>query len=198
MEKRLCFVDDLKMLKITMLNASSRNKLYPEINDHYNIFTGESQEYELKTKDEAGCKANTITQNILLNGLVKSNMNGYGKTSDVETAYELFNRMVKEGIRPDLKSYKILVECLCLVARVDDATYYFDQMKETGLDLDVISYNLMINGHGTVRRIEDALELFDEMQRGISPNLYTHNLWSDPLVEVFVCELAEVRILPWA
>ncbi|GKD45552.1 hypothetical protein Tco_1270197 [Tanacetum coccineum] len=53
MAKRLCLVDDLKMLKITMSNTSSRNKLNPEIKDHYNIFTRESQEYELKTKDEA-------------------------------------------------------------------------------------------------------------------------------------------------
>ncbi|GJV35567.1 hypothetical protein Tco_1408044 [Tanacetum coccineum] len=51
MAKRLCLVDDLKWLKITMSNTSSRNKLYPEINDHYNIFTRESQEYELKTKE---------------------------------------------------------------------------------------------------------------------------------------------------
>ncbi|GKA67589.1 hypothetical protein Tco_0767506 [Tanacetum coccineum] len=41
------------MLKITMLNTSSRNKLNPEVNDHYNIFSRESKEYELKTKDEA-------------------------------------------------------------------------------------------------------------------------------------------------
>ncbi|GJR45318.1 hypothetical protein Tco_1313421 [Tanacetum coccineum] len=53
MAKRLCLVDDLKLLKITMSNTSSRNKLNPEINDHYNIFTRESQEYELKTRDEA-------------------------------------------------------------------------------------------------------------------------------------------------
>ncbi|GJR10485.1 retrovirus-related pol polyprotein from transposon TNT 1-94 [Tanacetum coccineum] len=51
--KRLCLVDDLKMLKIIMSNTSSRNKLNPEINDHYNTFTRESQEYELKTEDNA-------------------------------------------------------------------------------------------------------------------------------------------------
>ncbi|GJV74759.1 hypothetical protein Tco_1506343 [Tanacetum coccineum] len=43
MAKRLCLVDDLKMLKITMSNTSSRNKLNPEINDHYNILIGECQ-----------------------------------------------------------------------------------------------------------------------------------------------------------
>ncbi|GJU15946.1 hypothetical protein Tco_1143912 [Tanacetum coccineum] len=53
MAKSLCLVDDLKLLKITMSNTSSRNKLNPEVNDHYNIFSRESQEYELKTKDEA-------------------------------------------------------------------------------------------------------------------------------------------------
>ncbi|GKA48040.1 hypothetical protein Tco_0740998 [Tanacetum coccineum] len=53
MAKRLCLVDDLKLLKITMSNTSSRNKLNPEVNDHYNIFSRESQECELKTKDEA-------------------------------------------------------------------------------------------------------------------------------------------------
>ncbi|GJS47232.1 hypothetical protein Tco_0597353 [Tanacetum coccineum] len=41
MAKRLCLVDDLKILKITMSNSSSRNKLNLEINDHYNILTGE-------------------------------------------------------------------------------------------------------------------------------------------------------------
>ncbi|GKF74707.1 hypothetical protein Tco_0221039, partial [Tanacetum coccineum] len=45
-------IDDLKLLKITMLNTSSRNKLNPEINDHYNILTGECQKDELKTKDK--------------------------------------------------------------------------------------------------------------------------------------------------
>ncbi|GKB71814.1 hypothetical protein Tco_0933226, partial [Tanacetum coccineum] len=42
-----------KMLKITMSNTSSRNKLNPEINDHYNILTRECQKDELKTKDKA-------------------------------------------------------------------------------------------------------------------------------------------------
>ncbi|GKE98353.1 hypothetical protein Tco_0021704 [Tanacetum coccineum] len=53
MAKRLCLDDDLKMLKITMSNTSSRNKLNLEINDHYNILTGECQKVELKTKDKA-------------------------------------------------------------------------------------------------------------------------------------------------
>ncbi|GKA45231.1 putative ribonuclease H-like domain-containing protein [Tanacetum coccineum] len=53
---RLCLVDDLKMLKITMSNTSSRNKLNPEINDHYNILIGECQKDELKTKDKAHIK----------------------------------------------------------------------------------------------------------------------------------------------
>ncbi|GKB36133.1 hypothetical protein Tco_0881075 [Tanacetum coccineum] len=44
MAKRLCLVDDLKMLKITMSKTSSRNKLNPKVNDHYNIFSRESQE----------------------------------------------------------------------------------------------------------------------------------------------------------
>ncbi|GJY37606.1 hypothetical protein Tco_0423970 [Tanacetum coccineum] len=42
-----------KMLKITTSNTSSRNKLNPKINDHYNILARESQEYELKAKDKA-------------------------------------------------------------------------------------------------------------------------------------------------
>ncbi|GKD83048.1 hypothetical protein Tco_1349887 [Tanacetum coccineum] len=53
MAKRLCLVDDLKLLKITISNTSSRNKLNPEINDLYNIFTGECQKDELKTEDKA-------------------------------------------------------------------------------------------------------------------------------------------------
>ncbi|GKD76632.1 hypothetical protein Tco_1339253, partial [Tanacetum coccineum] len=61
---RLSRSDEVLKLKNFMKDATlnlskstnqecSRNKLNPEINDHYNIFTRESQEYELKTKDEA-------------------------------------------------------------------------------------------------------------------------------------------------
>ncbi|GJZ79980.1 hypothetical protein Tco_0644817, partial [Tanacetum coccineum] len=53
MAKRLCLVDDLKLLKITISNTSSRNKLNPEVNDHYNMLTRENQEYEQKTTEEA-------------------------------------------------------------------------------------------------------------------------------------------------
>ncbi|GKB01893.1 putative reverse transcriptase domain-containing protein [Tanacetum coccineum] len=60
MAKRLCLVDDLKMLKITMSNSSSRNKLNPEINDHYNILTGECQKDKLKTKDKAYNNPSTL------------------------------------------------------------------------------------------------------------------------------------------
>ncbi|GKC69709.1 hypothetical protein Tco_1115592 [Tanacetum coccineum] len=42
----------LKLFKSTN-QESSRNNLNPEVNDHYNIFIRESQEYGLKTKDEA-------------------------------------------------------------------------------------------------------------------------------------------------
>ncbi|GJT23180.1 hypothetical protein Tco_0893117 [Tanacetum coccineum] len=51
-DHRLCKMV-VEMLKITMSNTSSRNKLNPEINDHYNIFTGECQKDELKTQDKA-------------------------------------------------------------------------------------------------------------------------------------------------
>ncbi|GKA44231.1 hypothetical protein Tco_0736955 [Tanacetum coccineum] len=64
MAKRLCLVDDLKMLKITMSNTSSRNKLNPEINDHYNILTGECQKDELKTKDKALDSNTTYSKGI--------------------------------------------------------------------------------------------------------------------------------------
>ncbi|GJW87642.1 putative reverse transcriptase domain-containing protein [Tanacetum coccineum] len=63
--KRLCLVDDLKMLKITMSNTSSRNKLNLEINDHYNIFTRESQEYKLKTRDEAYSVGKVIRSQLI-------------------------------------------------------------------------------------------------------------------------------------
>ncbi|GJV12969.1 hypothetical protein Tco_1354510 [Tanacetum coccineum] len=75
MAKRLCLVDDLKMLKITMSNTSSRNKLNPEINDHYNIFTGECQKDELKTQDKA---LNPVVHNAVQNLSVQNvgNHNG--------------------------------------------------------------------------------------------------------------------------
>ncbi|GJU49318.1 hypothetical protein Tco_1218873 [Tanacetum coccineum] len=60
MAKRLCLVDDLNMLKITMSNTSSRNKLNPEANDHYNIFTRECQ--EMPSKRASTSEAPAMTQ----------------------------------------------------------------------------------------------------------------------------------------
>ncbi|GJV63343.1 hypothetical protein Tco_1474171 [Tanacetum coccineum] len=51
--KEIVLVDDLKMLPRSHANTSSRNKLNPEINDYYNIVTGECQKDELKTQDKA-------------------------------------------------------------------------------------------------------------------------------------------------
>ncbi|GKD40427.1 hypothetical protein Tco_1260634, partial [Tanacetum coccineum] len=89
MAKRLCLVDDLKMLKITMSNTSSRNKLNPEINDHYNILTGECQKDELKTKDKALSLDYMNLQNgngfplLMFHGTVSEELNSLGseKTS---------------------------------------------------------------------------------------------------------------------
>ncbi|GKD40806.1 hypothetical protein Tco_1261013 [Tanacetum coccineum] len=69
MAKRLCLVDDLKMLKITLSNTSSRNKLNPEINDHYNILTGECQKDELKTKDKAFQNQRDLPRDIPLDSV---------------------------------------------------------------------------------------------------------------------------------
>ncbi|GJW44434.1 hypothetical protein Tco_0073233 [Tanacetum coccineum] len=70
-------VDDLKMLKITMSNTSSRNKLNPEINDHYNIFTGECQKDELKTQDKAFDRGNPKARH----SISSSSAHHYGSSS---------------------------------------------------------------------------------------------------------------------
>ena len=55
----------------------------------------------------------------------------------METACHLFRRMVKDGIRPDLKTYTVLVDSLCLLGKVDDALCYFEELKQSGLSLNI-------------------------------------------------------------
>ncbi|GKB64925.1 hypothetical protein Tco_0921111 [Tanacetum coccineum] len=104
MAKRLCLVDDLKMLKITMSNTSSRNKLNPEINDHYNILTGECQKDELKTKDKAFsiCIISSSSQNV---AFVSENTSS---TNDVSTANSVSNTSSQNPQYEQTSSYSLL------------------------------------------------------------------------------------------
>ncbi|CAN4089938.1 unnamed protein product [Withania somnifera] len=137
------------------------------------------------------------TYGPLINGLLK--VQNFDKAKDFfEEMVE--SRMNKEGVRPDIKTYTILVDCLCTAGKVDDALHYFEELKSAGLDPDflqpydqrswkvrenegitnfsnsdlepdVFTYNALIRGYSKSGDPDGAYAIYEKMMvGGCSPN----------------------------
>ncbi|GJW09415.1 hypothetical protein Tco_1575242 [Tanacetum coccineum] len=166
--KRLCLVDDLKMLKITMSNTSSRNKLNPEINDHYNIFTRERQEYELKTEDKAQEE-----------GQRRLKKKEGSPDEEKEVDYEILDR------KYPIKEWK--TECLGTKPQTNQAE-----------DIEEINLNVVIRSNGQKRYFNEMPEGFDRVLWGDLMVLFNPDdkdeFWNSQLDWIIMLKL-KVRIL---
>ncbi|GJZ11432.1 hypothetical protein Tco_0546191 [Tanacetum coccineum] len=179
MAKRLCLVDDLKMLKITMSNTSSRNKLNPEVNDHYNIFSRESQEYELKTKDEAYWRddgycngGNLPGAYIVGNTLHYQDIEWYEALNDCKLKEEaLKNKAIMEGLIEDESDESIEERCdlfddqerpVCNIRRFEMIKYSFGQDEEYGAVKENEEKDLKNISEDTCRAYQEIFRMMDE------------------------------------
>ncbi|XP_044510676.1 pentatricopeptide repeat-containing protein At1g63080, mitochondrial-like [Mangifera indica] len=84
--------------------------------------------------------------------------------------------MASVGCKPNVFSYNILMEGLCLTNKIDDAKELLASMLSMGCTLDVVSYNTLINGYCKNRKIDEALNLYEEMtSEGVRPDVVTYS-----------------------
>ncbi|KAH7844457.1 hypothetical protein Vadar_028196 [Vaccinium darrowii] len=93
-------------------------------------------------------------------------------------ALDLWERMMIEGIYPNVVSYNSLVRDLCSVGSVEKAVAVFDQMETSGFSPSVATRSTLINGSAKARNlIEEALKVVGKMLvEGIKPDVFTLNI----------------------
>ncbi|CAJ1975634.1 unnamed protein product [Sphenostylis stenocarpa] len=109
---------------------------------------------------------NLITWNSMIGGLAQ---NGRG-----QEGVELFEEMVKEGVRPDGISFVNVLFACSHNGLVDQGRRYFDLMRrEYGIGPGVVHYTCMIDLLGRAELIEEAESLLESADCS-----YNHSLWA--------------------
>lgn len=110
-------------------------------------------------------------------------MTGYAKHRLVKEAFEVFEAMLSEGIKPTLVAYNILIHaCAKSGLRINRAVQLYAQMKENEVEPDGITFNSMINACVRGGLLEEALLVFQEMKDSdCSPNVVTYSILIDAL-----------------
>ncbi|KAK7411703.1 hypothetical protein VNO78_03140 [Psophocarpus tetragonolobus] len=109
---------------------------------------------------------NLITWNAMIGGFAQ---NGRG-----QEGVELFEEMVKEGVRPDGISFLNVLFSCSHNGLVDQGRRYFDVMtREYGIRPGVVHYTCMIDLLGRAELIEEAESLLES-----ADCRYDHSLWA--------------------
>jgi pentatricopeptide repeat protein len=71
--------------------------------------------------------------------------------------------MARAGVRPDARTFNILVAALCRGEDAERAQGFLEELEEQGFEPDVVTYNTLLAGYCCKGRLPDALDLFDVM-----------------------------------
>ncbi|KAJ4865865.1 Pentatricopeptide repeat-containing protein [Raphanus sativus] len=122
----------------------------------------------LEMERKYGVRTDTNAMNSLMDALVKEN--------SIEHAHEAFLKMF-DTVKPDSRTFNILVHGFCKARRFDDARTMMDLMKVAGFGLDVVTYTSFVEGYckeGDFRRVDEVLE--EMRESGVKPNVVTYTI----------------------
>lgn len=122
----------------------------------------------LEMERKYGVRTDTNAMNSLMDALVKEN--------SIEHAHEAFLNMF-DTVKPDSRTFNILIHGFCKARRFDDARTMMDLMKVAGFGLDVVTYTSFVEGYckeGDFRRVDEVLE--EMRESGVKPNVVTYTI----------------------
>ncbi|KAG2321441.1 hypothetical protein Bca52824_014654 [Brassica carinata] len=122
----------------------------------------------LEMERKYGVGIDTNAMNSLVDALVKEN--------SIEHAHEVFLKMF-DTVKPDSRTFNILIHGFCKARRFDDARTMMDLMKVAGFGLDVVTYTSFVEGYckeGDFRRVDEILE--EMRENGVKPNVVTYTI----------------------
>lgn len=101
-------------------------------------------------------------------------MNAWSTAGFMDKCREIFDDMVKAGIKPDAHAYSILAKGYVRAQEPEKAEELLMTMIESGFCPNVVIFTTVISGWCSDGSVERAIEVFDKMcEHGVSPNLKT-------------------------
>ncbi|KAK2454748.1 pentatricopeptide repeat-containing protein, mitochondrial [Trifolium repens] len=90
---------------------------------------------------------------------------GYGIHGEGETAVELFDVMVRSGVRPDRTVFVSVLSACSHAGLTEKGLQYFDEMqRKYGLQPGPEHYSCMVDLLGRAGRLKEAMDLIDSMK----------------------------------
>ena len=73
-------------------------------------------------------------------------MEGYAQAGEVGTAFEYFQKLKQEGLKPDILTYGALLKGCCKSGRMQSALAVTKEMANAGLTRNAYIYNILLDG----------------------------------------------------
>ncbi|GJN40184.1 hypothetical protein PR202_gb29363 [Eleusine coracana subsp. coracana] len=120
-----------------------------------------------------GVQANAVTYNHSNTILIDRLLREFGP----EGPKKIFNKMVVEGIKPDVFTYTVFIRSYCQEGRMEDAESMIVQMIDHGVCPSFVTYNTLIKGYANLGQVNQAFASFKSMvDNGCKPNTETYTL----------------------
>ncbi|KAK8923838.1 Pentatricopeptide repeat-containing protein [Platanthera zijinensis] len=111
-----------------------------------------------------------VTCSILLMTMQKSG-------SCAKDAWDLFQRMIRKGVKWSLEASGALIKSFCDEGLMKEAHIIQCEMEKNGIKSNTIIYNTLMNAYSKSNQIEEAEGLLNEMRgRGLKPSTPTYNI----------------------
>jgi len=100
----------------------------------------------------------------------------YSKQKMYDQACQVFEKMIRSGVRPDVVTYNTMINVLVKSQRLNDAFDLFGQMKASGIAPTIVTYTSLIDGCGKNQNLQKALFVYQEAKGSeIELNLHFFN-----------------------
>ncbi|CAA7015396.1 unnamed protein product [Microthlaspi erraticum] len=159
-------VDEMKKTESGLVTLDTMSKVMRRLakSGKYN----EAVDAFLEMEKSYGVKADSFAMNSLMDALVKEN--------SIEHAHEAFLKLF-DTIKPDSRTFNILIHGFCKARKFDDARTMMELMKVAEFAPDVVTYTSFVEAYcreGDFRRVDEILE--EMRESGIKPNVVTYTI----------------------
>ncbi|MCO5605741.1 hypothetical protein L7F22_059925 [Adiantum nelumboides] len=102
-------------------------------------------------------------------------ISAFARAKKADSALSMLKAMEEKGCDANVMTYDLLVRCLCIAERTEEAIEVFENMLAKGLAPNLNIFNVLIS-HCCRHNLETALKLFSQMKgNGCQPDIVTHN-----------------------
>ncbi|KAI9314451.1 hypothetical protein BX666DRAFT_1966767 [Dichotomocladium elegans] len=105
-------------------------------------------------------------------------ISAYRKKKNYTQALEIFEDMLKRGLKPSVRSFNEVIHVYADKGLVDKADAMLNAMQELQIPADIATYGLMIRAKAESGDMRSAIQCYFSMQKqGVEPNVYIFGLF---------------------